>query len=180
MLLALSGALLTVSAPLALHDVLRDAPPPAHTGGFGEPTCLTCHFGDANDPRGSLDISAPAHYTPGETYTIRIRVRHPELMAGGFQIAIRDADGLQAGRFVVDTTKIGVTKLNDVSYVHHVRASTAATGDSIVWTFDWIAPDRADALMIHAAANAANDDASPLGDYVYTSEMRVPAAASRQ
>ena len=53
-LLALSGALLTVSAPLALHDVLRDAPPPAHTGGFGEPTCLTCHFGDANDPASAV------------------------------------------------------------------------------------------------------------------------------
>jgi len=32
-----------------------DGPPPAHTGGFGEPTCRACHFdGDLNAEGGGL------------------------------------------------------------------------------------------------------------------------------
>ena len=167
LLLAIGGALLTASAPLVRHDVLRDAPPPAHTGGFGEPTCLTCHMGDANDPRGALEISAPAYYTPGATYEIRVRLKHPELAAGGFELSVRDTAGRQAGRFITDTASVAVTTLNDVLYVHHVRASTRPTGDSISWSFDWVAPDNTNPLVIHVAANAGNDDESPLGDFVY-------------
>lgn len=176
LLLAFTGALATAGAPFALHGLLRDAPPPAHTGGFGEPTCQTCHMGDVNDPRGSLDIAAPAFYTPGATYEIRVRLRHPELMAGGFELSIRDSRGMQAGRFVMDTASIGITRLNDVVYLHHRRASTNATSDSIVWTFDWIAPEPIGDITIHAAANAGNDDQSPLGDYVYARSVGVRAS----
>lgn len=169
LLLALSGALVTASAPLVLHDTFRDAPPPAHTGGFGEPTCHACHVGDKlNDARGALDITVPEYYTPGASYEIRVRLKHPQMMAGGFQLSIRDASGAQAGRFVMDTASTGVTTLNDIAYVHHRRASASTNTDSIVWTFDWIAPDRTGGITIHAAANASNDDASPLGDFVFT------------
>jgi len=178
LLLALSGALVTASAPLVLHGTFRDAPPPAHTGGFGEPTCHACHVGsDLNDARGALDITVPDYYTPGASYGIRVRLKHPEMMAGGFQLSIRDASGAQAGRFVMDTASTGVTTLNGIAYVHHRRVSASTNTDSIVWTFDWIAPDRAGSVTIHSAANAANDDASPLGDFVYAESAVVNGRA---
>lgn len=188
----MSGALL-VSAPLALgrtglpggsvetarassHELLRDAPPPAHTGGFGEPTCLICHSGnDPNDTRGSLKIDAPASYTSGATYRIRVRLRHPELRAGGFEASIRDRSGLQAGQIVIDTSQTGVTSFGEVLYVHHRRATTKAAGDSIEWTFAWTAPDGTDDVTIHVAANAADDDDSPLGDFIFTHSIVIPA-----
>lgn len=179
LLLALGGAFVSAGAPLALqdvlHDVLRDAPPPAHTGGFGEPTCLACHSShEPNDPRGSLIIAGPEFYTAGATYELRVRLKHPDLRAGGFELSVRDRSGQQAGRFVMDTARTGRSSQSDVVYVHHTRASTIATGDSIVWAFDWVAPDEMGDIIIHAAANAADDDESPLGDFVFVHSLTIP------
>ena len=48
----LKATLLLAVAPLILYAFASD-PPPAHTGGFGEPNCTFCHFGTVNpDDRG--------------------------------------------------------------------------------------------------------------------------------
>jgi hypothetical protein len=43
---------------------------------------------------------------------------------------------------------------------------------SLDWTVEWEAPPAGGAVIFHAAANAANDDSSPLGDFIYTVEAR--------
>src|SRR5690606_8758969 len=62
-----AGACALLVAAAGVRLPYPDRPPPAHTGGFGEPTCQQCHF-DAplNDPGGALYVEGlPERYTPG-------------------------------------------------------------------------------------------------------------------
>ncbi|HEX9611604.1 MAG TPA: choice-of-anchor V domain-containing protein, partial [Gemmatimonadales bacterium] len=61
---------------------------------------------------------------------------------------------------------------------HTLAGTSVAAGGTGRWTFRWTAPD-AGAVAFHVAANAANDDDSPLGDFIYTHMMRVLAGTSR-
>jgi hypothetical protein len=65
--------------------------------------------------------------------------------------------------------------LGSVQYAQHTALGTlAAARGTITWRLEWIAPSDADApVTIHVAANASNDDESPLGDYIYTAEIEV-------
>lgn len=78
----------------------RENPPVAHTGGFGEPTCRVCHFdGPLDPPGGELEVEGlPPGYEPGRTYPLTITLRHPELEAGGFELAVRFAEPGSAAR----------------------------------------------------------------------------------
>jgi len=60
-----------------------------------------------------------------------------------------------------------------VEYIQHTKTGSAplATGEGR-WTILWTAPPAATGpIRFDAAANAANDDASPLGDFVYTASV---------
>src|SRR5690606_31019252 len=109
----------------------RDRPPPAHTGGFGEPLCTACHFqADANTGTGSIIVTGvPAAYTPDSTYTLAISVVQAYLMAGGFQMSARLADGTQAGSLAPapdDRARAAVTVHDGVQYMHHLYDGTSA------------------------------------------------------
>jgi hypothetical protein len=155
----------------------RERPPAAHTGGFGEPTCDACHFGDAvNSGPGTLRLGGPGRWTPGETYIITIDLMHPDLRAAGFQLTARfAANGEQAGRLTpLEPTarRTDITVDARVEYAHHLLAGTEPTAPgSASWRVRWTAPDAAPpgtSVLFHAAANAADGDDSPLGDFIYT------------
>ncbi len=148
-----------------------DPPPPAHTGGFGEPTCHTCHFdGPLNAPKGGLRVAGfPEAFTLGQTYPITVYLTHPEMRRSGFQLAARYPDGTQAGRFV-QADGIALDTLGGIAYVRPTRAPWIA--DSARWHFTWVAPAIADSVIIHVSANAANGDDSDFGDLIYTWTVR--------
>ena len=167
------------STPLAA----RNAPPPGHTGGFGEPSCHKCHWeGDLNEPAGTLAIEGlPARYQPAVRYRITVTLRHPELATAGFELSARYERGpdvgKQAGSFTPTDERSAVTKVDStgVSYLHHVRAGTIPveprTGR---WVVVWTAPLAGSGpVVFHLAANATNDNDSELGDYVYTKSVSV-------
>ena len=72
----------------------RDGPPAAVTGGFGEDSCLACHFENAlNEPGGSLVLSGlPDSYEPGNEYALSLTLERPALRVAGFQLSARMAD----------------------------------------------------------------------------------------
>jgi hypothetical protein len=179
---------LALGASLAAAPaVFRDAPPPAYTGGFGEPTCRACHA-DAplNEASGTLAIDGvPDRYQPGRTYELEVTLRRDGMRRAGFELAARLADGDRAGTQagVVaptdDRTVVALDSATRVAYVTHTRAGTSvAAGGTGRWTFRWTAPG-AGAVAFHVAANAANDDDSPLGDFIYARALRVLAATTR-
>jgi hypothetical protein len=152
--------------------------PPGTTGGFGEPTCQQCHFGAGlNEAGGTLALDGvPGRYTPGETYRLVVRLRRAWLGAAGFQLAARTADGAQAGTLAPDDPRTQVQPgPRGVQYAGHTVAGSAAPSpDSAAWTVDWTAPPAGTGpVTLSAAANAADGDRSPLGDYVYALERAV-------
>src|SRR5207247_2009147 len=153
----------------------RKGRPPAPTGGFGAPTCRECHF-DAglDEPGGAVAITGvPGRYAAGRTYDLEVTLRRAGMLRGGFQLAARFADGDRAGRpagtlapadgrtaVVWDTT-------THVGYIEHTETGTDVTNAAARWTIRCTAPaEPAGAVTFHVAANAANDDDSPLGDFI--------------
>ena len=155
----------------------RERPQPAHTGGFGEPLCTACHFqAAANSGGGTLHLDGlPAEYIPGAAYPVTITIAQHGLRAGGFQMSARFEDGTQAGLLTAapsDVDRVDVTTQADVQYIHHVYAgSRASVPDTARWHVVWTAP-AAGAVVFHVAANAADDDESPLGDMIYATSVR--------
>jgi len=156
--------------------VYPEQPPVAHTGGFGEPTCHRCHFDQPlNAPGGALTLGGiPEAYVPGERYRVTVRLARAGVRRGGFQVSARFADGRQAGSFepIDDRVTVVWEDSTAVAYAQHTLAGTRLAGaDTARWFVLWTPPDSAGAdVVFHAAANAANDDDSELGDRVYAGE----------
>lgn len=169
----LAAMLLTVSNAGWCYE---DGAPPGHTGGFGEPDCSLCHSdNEKNILEGELHVDGlPKEFSPGEQYDLSIVLRHAELASGGFQLAIRTSDGQPAGNLkpISDRTRI-VTKAGQ-PYLQHSRDGRQTDGEgSIRWMFQWQAPEDGEPVILNVAANAANDDISALGDYIFTLEKKI-------
>lgn len=172
-----------VVGAVADGDAMREAPPAAHTGGFDEATCQDCHFeAEPNTGPGRVTLTGlPAQYAPGAAYRLTVTLVQKDLKVGGFQLSARDPNGAQAGTLApADTQRTRVTVAGDVAYIHHVLAGTAPVGpDTARWSFVWTAPRSGVEVRFHIAANAANDDGSPLGDLVYLLEQRAAATGKQ-
>jgi hypothetical protein len=180
---SLACALLTIAiTPVALRS-FAEGPFPGFTGGFKEPTCQQCHFGhDLNEPGGTLTLSGvPPTYAAGQAYTLTVTLKKDGLEKGGFQLAARAATGPTAGRdagtLEVTGAEVQLVTSADktVTYVQHTPAGTkTATPGSLAWTFRWIAPKTgAVPVEFDVAANASNNDESPMDDAIYTASATV-------
>ncbi len=167
-----------VASP-ALARRLSDRPPPAHTGGFGEPTCHVCHFDStADDGRGTIRLEGlPPVYEPGAGYVLTVSLSHPDLRIGGFQLSARFSQsvgtGRQAGTLRALDERVDVTGLQELPVQYARHTGEGVVPDSlglthIQWRVEWSAPSEGGTVVFHIATNVANDDASPLGDFVYT------------
>lgn len=62
-----------------------------------------------------------------------------------------------------------------IEYATHTRAGAASTGqDTARWVIGWRPPAEGSPVVLHVAANAANDDASEFGDHIYLAEVVWP------
>lgn len=149
-------------------------PPDEKTGAPNEGTCRDCHVGnDLDTSGGSLMLTIPETYQPGEVYTIIVNLSRAGQSKWGFEMTALDADGARAGSFTVDAAaNTQLTETNSKQYIQHTTAGTAAgTNDAHSWEFEWTAPD-ADIgpITFYAAGNAANNDSGTTGDYIYTTQ----------
>ena len=173
-------------APVMLA-AFREGPLPNMAGGFGDPDCRTCHFDNpANAAGGEVDLEGvPKVYQRGRTYVIAVKIRRDGLLRGGFEIAARFASGAQkgsqAGRWEVGAggrvqTVASKTDASLIFVQHTTLGSKASAAGTLSWSIEWTAPRSDEPVQFNLAANAANDDASPLGDFIYTREITAPAA----
>ncbi len=98
--------------------------------------------------------------------------------AAGFQAAFRLAEGLPgapAGRVrsLDERTRVIREASSGVEYVEHSKPGSALLGGTGRWEFEWTAPTAPTVVVLHVAANSANGDDSPLGDLIYTRELRL-------
>ena len=170
------------AAPLAAAagylSAYPDAPPPGTTGGFGEPTCVSCHFASTPDTLGALSLRGlPAVLEPGRTYELVVELAREDMAAAGFQLSARFASGpargRQAGAFRVLGDETAITPQSGVEFVHQTLAGAVPSTSGLGrWRIEWTAPgEDSPSVRFHVAANAANGDESPLGDRVYALEQ---------
>lgn len=175
----LSLAVAVVLAGAVMPPLYRDGPPPGFSGGFGEDTCFACHFsGEVNDGVGMVTMEGvPATYEPGRAYPLVVRLTRVEMNVGGFQLAVRMADGgEQAGEVRPAGPGVTVVTDRDVQYAYQtLEGSTAADGVA-EWSLEWIAPAGPGPVRFDLAANAANGDDTAEGDAVYHHWVAVEAA----
>lgn len=156
-------------------------PPIGHTGGFGEPTCHACHSSeDLNAPGGRLTVEGlPASYEPGREYDVRIVLTRVDMRRAGFQLTLRYAAGDSAGRQAgtvqgsLPRAVVVTERSSGIAYAQQTMEGSGLAGGTTSWTVRWVAPRPARGLVVlHVAANAGNDDNSPIGDYTYADSAR--------
>jgi hypothetical protein len=175
-------AVIVIALPLAV-SAFKEGPYPNVTGGFGEQTCRLCHLDNPlNAPGGALQLEGiPPAFTPGQTYPVTVTISREGLRRGGFEIAARFATGKQKGRQagswrLLDNRAQLIPGAVDTALVfvqHNQTGSRTAAPGSNTWTMEWTAPAAsAGAVQFNVAANASNNDDSPLGDYIYVKTVR--------
>ncbi len=167
---ALLLSLTALAAPQAWS--YEDGAPPAHTGGFGEPDCSLCHADNERNPAdGRLTLEDRHSAEAGSPRLLVVTLEHPRLRSGGFQLAIRTPEGEPAGRPVPVSDRTRVVMEGKQPYLQHSREGSRPQNDGeISWRFAWSPPEAGEDVVVHVAANAANDDISALGDFTFTLE----------
>lgn len=175
-LLAACGAISVAASVPRSSPSHAEGPPPGFTGGFGEETCRSCHNEFELGLGGKLVVEGfPDRYGPGERYAVTLVLTSDGMTLAGFQAAIRGEAGRPMGRMVPldrsvvvhpDTAGLGTP------YLQHAPGGMR-TDATASWSFEWTAPeDAVGPAILHASANGANGDDSPLGDVVYVTEAR--------
>ena len=160
----------------------KDGPLPNLTGGFGERSCRSCHLDNPlNATGGTLSITGvPRACAPGKTYSIAVSLEREGMKRAGFEMSARFGTGehkaKQAGSWrSLDQRAQVVASQTDpsVQFVQHTTAGTLAPSRGAnKWSVEWTAPDElAGPVQFNLAANASNDDASPLGDFIYLKQL---------
>ncbi len=188
--IVIPGAVFLISLPIAAA-AFKEGPYPNVTGGFGEQSCHLCHLDNkVNAPGGQIALEGvPPIFTPGQRYPITVTISRQGMRRGGFEISARFASGRQKGK------QAGSWRLLDaraqlipgavdkaLTFVqHNLTGSRATTESANTWTIEWTAPSTTAApVQFNVAANASNNDDSPLGDYIYVKALRsTPATAVR-
>ena len=155
--------------------------PAGHTGAPGEASCATIGCHDDNSINSgnailNIDMGTATKYTPGQTYTIKVRITEPSIERFGFQlVALLNNDSSNAGTFLLSdfkrTQKIkSQYAFKDREYVTYTYEGTDAVDSGMSeWIVTWKAPlTNQGSVTFYASGVSANDDESDKGDYVIT------------
>ena len=176
------AAIFVTAWPL-VSSAFKEGPYPNVTGGFGEHSCHLCHLDNpVNAQGGGVTLAGvPEMFVPGQNYPITVTISREGLRRGGFEIAARFSSGKHKGR------QAGTWKPQDarvqlipgavdkaLTFVqHNLMGSRVSETGTNTWTVEWTAPPSpAGPVQFNVAANASNNDDSPLGDYIYLKMIR--------
>jgi hypothetical protein len=144
--------------------------PVADRDGGGALTCRECHFHDERAATaGSISVDGlPNLYKPGGVYKITLKVSHPDMERGGFQMSARSEAGSQAGDLSADeSVKIATGHESGVIFAQHSEnGAPFVENRTAAWIVTWTAPKDVSTVTIYAAGNASNGDDSALGDVI--------------
>ena len=171
-----TGGVLAVSGLLIAASVLSGGAPAGRTGAPGDLTCADagCHVSNpVNTGDGTVQITGPSTYTLGSPVDLVIHAARPGALRFGFQITVRDQNGLMAGEWeVTDGTQFSDFGLA-TAYLTHAAFAPRAT-DTYEWNVTWIPPaTSAGDVTFYASANTANGDDTNFGDFIYTTSLPV-------
>ncbi len=174
---------------LSLASAIEADGKAGRTGAPGEMTCRQgCHSSfQLNSGGGSIVLNAPSmnnwEYVPGNSYPMSVTVSQTGVGLFGFALGALTDNGTNAGTLVITdpsrthikTAFVGSVERNNVTH----RALGGLDADASTFDFVWTAPDvNVGPVSFHFAGNAANQDWTPDGDYIYTgSQVATPASS---
>jgi hypothetical protein len=152
----------------------KDGTEPGYTGSPGDSlkNCTVCHGGSAYPVANWITSNIPSSgYVPGNTYTITATnygIGHTRF---GFSISPQAINGDLLGKLLLTDTV--TTKLvgND-KYITYTAAGVESL-DSMVWKFDWTAPEAGKGDVVFYGAFNSNQNGEKGGDVTYLSTLRV-------
>lgn len=169
------GLLLAYAAGLLWANAA--GPPDARTEAPGETTCADCH-GNLNTGGGSITITGPPGYTPGDTIDLVIDIGQNGRRRWGFEITVIDDMGSPIGDLIIADparTQLSIDGGTGRQYVKHTAAGTDAgtRTASPGWTVRWASPAGPHGpITFYAAGCAANNNNTESGDNIYTTLIR--------
>jgi hypothetical protein len=177
--LAFAGMLVFAGGSLLLPEgtmveIVRSnvfGPPPGKTGAPGEGTCNECHGGAKPPPLKSaapqaLAITAPAKYTPNQTYDVLVTLTGGGKI-WGFQMTSL-AGVLAAGTFANASPLTQVVEEGGRQYIQHTQSGTFFNQQGgAQWNVKWTAPgEDVGVVTFYAAGNQGNGDGTSSGDLI--------------
>jgi len=147
--------------------------------------CATCHISfPVNSGDGSfLFTDMPEDgYVPGETYDLVLSISDDGQSRWGFELTAQKDDNSMAGQLIItDPNRTQLSTLSGITYLKQTSNGTSGDGSSSSWIFSWTAPEAgAGPITFYASGNAADNDASVFGDYVYTIGLTLSEIISGQ
>ncbi len=170
-IVAISVVLLFVVVGSSSVLAFSGNPPNELTGAPGEGNCTQCHVGSSlNAAGGSLMLTVPQVYTPGEVYDIVVNLSRSEQSRWGFEMTALNENDVRAGTFAIADGNTQVSEMNSRQYIKQTSAGSAqGKRNSNQWTFKWTAPSiDVGQITFYAAGNAANGDFGVGNDFIYT------------
>jgi hypothetical protein len=153
-------------------------PPPDHSGTPGGGLCSDCH-GNLNSGGGSIVVNGlPATFKAGQTYPFSVTITHgaANRTRWGFEINARNAGNNGIGTFK-STNPNATTNGGPSEIAHNSAVVTAATNSYTYSGLSWTAPSTIaagdNAVTFYMAGNAANNNGSTSGDFIYASTRLV-------
>jgi hypothetical protein len=145
--------------------------------------CTQCHSDfPVNSGIGTLQLTGPLTYNPGDTLTYVIALANPGQTRWGFELTSMTGNQ-QAGTInVLDPihTQLSDNPSPQPDFLKHTTAGTyAGIPNGTAWAFDWVAPATGiGPVTFYLAGNAANNSGDTHGDYIYTTTLVVEQASA--
>src|SRR5262249_23338302 len=115
-------------------------------GGFPQETsCVECHTGTANSGGGTLTITSPASYSPGQSVTVTVTINQTGRALFGFELTALSGQGRKSADLVSNDGRTqlvnGMSAFAGRQYIQHSFSGIVAnTPNQTSWTFTWKAP----------------------------------------
>src|SRR5215510_7676349 len=155
-------------------------------GGFPQETnCAECHSGTVNSGGGSMSITAPANYSPGQNVAVTVTINQANRVLFGFELTALNDQGQKTGDLVVSSdgrTQLvnGIGGFSGRQYIQHSFSGIIAPSQGQnSWTFTWKAPaQNAGRVTFYAAALAADANGGTAGDLTYTTSRSINSGST--
>jgi uncharacterized repeat protein (TIGR01451 family) len=187
LLAACLGFFLSTNRTTQSVHAFSAGPPAGYTGAPGEEpeACAECHV-PPDAGTGTISITAPTTYVPGQTYPITVTHSNPDptRQRWGFQLTVLDTSDEKAGELQSTTPLTQI--LNNQGpggarqYIEHSAVGTfVGQANGASWTFNWTAPaEDIGPVTFYTAGNQANNDGNTSGDYIYRTFVASAPASS--
>src|SRR4030095_1997184 len=132
-------------------------------GGFPQETnCTECHTGTANGGGGTLTITAPANYSPGQNVSVTVTINPAWRALFGFELTALNDQGQKTGDLVPADARTllvsGMGSFTGRQYIQHSFSGIVANASGQnPWTFTWKAPAQSAGRVTFYASGLAAD-----------------------